>query len=173
MTGFIKPKTHVMLDLETLDTQPSAVILAIGAVKFDKDEVLLGQSLLLFPEWEGTVACSTMEWWSKQAPESKNQMFNSTKRPLAECLAEVKDFCGDLPVWGNGSDFDNAIVNHRCKALGLTPLPYRNTRCFRTVKNLFDSTAWTKPGIAHNPLSDAVAQAVTLINLAKRFNIPL
>jgi exodeoxyribonuclease VIII len=63
-------------------------------------------------------------------------------------------------VWGNGSDFDNAILACAYKAVE-QPVPWQfwNNRCYRTIKNLFPSIKMIRGGVHHNALDDAKSQA--------------
>ncbi len=70
-------------------------------------------------------------------------------------------------MWGNGSDFDNTLLEEAYRATGIKP-PWRFTgnRCYRTVKNLFPDV-WVDPvGTAHNALDDATYQANHLIAIS-------
>jgi exodeoxyribonuclease VIII len=80
---------------------------------------------------------------------------------LSEWLAQYKV----AHVWGNGSDFDNAIINNLAKSFGAPkPLNYKRNRCFRTLKALFGQHipehATIPMGTHHNALDDAMYQAV-------------
>ena len=64
---------HAMIDLETLSTNPNAVILTLGAVKFDPYTVMKPYDDLYFrvdvdsqTEMGRDVMQDTLDWWGKQ-----------------------------------------------------------------------------------------------------------
>ena len=66
----------------------------------------------------------------------------------------------EVRVWGNGSDFDNAILAH-CFHAAKRELPWEfwNSRCFRTLKAL-SAMKMERTGTYHNALDDAKTQAL-------------
>lgn len=166
---------HVMLDLETMDTATSAIVVSIGAVKFDPAHKEPGRELhvrlSLDPQAAKgrTISPSTMVWWMKQTDSARSvfddeSAFGPPTMQVSEAIAELEEFCRDAEgVWGNGSDFDNAIIASLCKSFGLAlPWKYSKNRCFRTMKSLPPPKTFVKPefgGERHNALDDAVYQA--------------
>ena len=162
---------HVMIDLETLDTLPHAVILSIGAVKFNEKNiddsafyrVVTIQSNL---DEHRTISPSTLRWWLDQDAKAKAVFDHKEQVSLEDALNELRDWGGSpldwehMKVWGNGSDFDCAMLAHAYGLAG-TPWKFYNTRCFRTIKSMEAAKNVPKPAnpTAHNALSDAIAQA--------------
>lgn len=172
---------HVMLDLETLGTRPGDIVLSIGAVKFDVDTGL-GEEIHLTISPDSSKALglkalkSTVEWWKKQAPEAQQAAFR------AEFTVEVAltKFTMWMPpldeavVWGNGANFDNAMLAAVYRAAGMdTPWQFWNDRCYRTVAAMFMKSRVERVGTYHNALDDAKTQALRLITMAKEsgFNL--
>ncbi len=173
---------NIMLDLETLGTGPGCVPLSIGAIAFDPVHGL-GRH---FYEVVSTRSCvdryklrkdaSTLKWWDGQDSEARKvlQEAEESKLGLGAALQAFAKFCdhfdrSKLCIWGNGSDFDNAIMAY-CYHVTDLPLPWRfyNNRCFRTLRNLHGG----KPGraVKHNALTDATDQAreaITYLNRMK------
>ena len=63
---------HIMIDIETLATTPDAVVMSVGAVKFDPTSDQPPTSKTLWrpdideqTERDRHVSESTLEWWSK------------------------------------------------------------------------------------------------------------
>ena len=90
-----------MLDLETLSTRPNAVILTIGAVKFDPfgGEVNTEKGLYYRINVDEQIAIdrhvmeSTVEWWGKQAEEVREEALGDTDRvSLEEFTAGLNRF---------------------------------------------------------------------------------
>lgn len=166
---------HVMIDIETLGMQTEAtpVVCAIGAVKFDL-EIGIIDRFYYCCEWQGSVNLQTIAWWMKQSDEARQALFNGPVAQIAGILIALKQFVNDNPVWGNGSDFDNLILLNWYNKLDINGWSYKQNRCFRTIKNIYnDSDCYIKPVISHHAMYDAEAQALTLINIAKKYNLPI
>lgn len=170
---------HAMLDIETLDVETTAVVLSIGMVVYDPLTIVrsdlsrlpkLYYSLDIQPQLEQgrTIGGDTVVWWSKQSAEAR-KVF--TEQPKAHPIAVLSNLSGWLVeykvqhVWGNGVDFDNAIISSLAKSFGAPkPLNYKHNRCFRTLKALLGhhipAHATMPIGTHHNALDDAVYQAV-------------
>lgn len=165
---------NIMLDLETLDTTPTSVILSIGAVKFDRDD--LGEKFYAVLDIDQqlragrTISGSTLAWWVRQDEKARQVFSPDRKYDVDRALREFEDFVGtdDCKVWGNGAVFDNVILAHAYSYIGADkPWKYSNDRCYRTVlaefKDRFPTAELKKDyGVAHNALDDAIAQALTL-----------
>lgn len=164
---------HVMIDLETLDTLTHGVILSIGAVKFNEkniaDEafyrVLTIESNLAEHR---TISPDTLRWWMGQSDGARDVFKTpmSNQVPLEQALDDLRAFFGstleaeNTQVWGNGADFDIAMLAHAYGLQG-TPWKFWNVRCFRTLKSTPKARTVPKPdnALAHNALQDALAQA--------------
>lgn len=179
---------HIMVDLETLDTAQSAVILSIGLVAFDPMSKNMGEKMYIeltdtteMQQTIGrTVSAETLKWWMQQDVLAKRVFSNPPQegvyRPKS-LLQALNDVCaffarngGDkVQLWGNGSDFDNVILGSLFESFGLKkPWSYSRNRCFRTMKRLSGIMGNLKiqtpafDGVPHNALDDAVHQALHL-----------
>ena len=173
---------HIMLDIETLDTAQSAVVLSIGAVVFDPHSKELGEKFYVEFTTDldtqqrvgRTVSAATTAWWMQQGAAAK-QIFAdpapegvrrvSTAQGLTEFASFIARNGGkEAQLWGNGSDFDNVIVGSLFDSFGLTkPWSYSKNRCYRTMKRLFgENVKLHRQGVHHNGLDDAITQAVHL-----------
>lgn len=160
---------NIMLDLETFSTKSNALILSIGAVKFDEKTIddngfyaVLDRHTQISKGRD--VSASTLDWWFKQSPEAREVLVAPQKR-VTEALEEFAEFCGDNPIiWGNGSDFDNVVLGSLYDEFGLPrPWGYSASRCFRTIKNLLKVKELPgRQGTYHNALHDALYQAQCL-----------
>jgi len=174
---------HIMLDLETLDTTSSAVVVSIGAVAFDPETDVLGDKFyveltddIAAQQKHGrTISGDTVRWWMQQNVLAK-QVF-STSPPdgvervdTLEALVRFGIFVAangdrDAQIWGNGADFDNIILGTLYDAFELRkPWSYSRNRCYRTMKNLGiePSKPQKREGVHHNALDDAITQAIHL-----------
>lgn len=163
---------HIMLDLETLDTATSAAILSIGAVKFNpNNESPLGEKFYLALDVQSnidagrTISGDTLNWWMGQDNEARAVFKGPQRVALPEALEALASFFDhpDYQVWGNGSDFDNAITIHAFQQQGWkAPWKFWNNRCYRTLKSLPGVPKMAPFEGKHNALIDACAQALHL-----------
>lgn len=174
--------SDVMVDLETLDTRPTAVILSIGAcrVNWGTGEASDPFYRVIDPascEEAGlTKSKDTLAWWAKQSEEAR-RVFTDPNVSLLQALTDfatyLKFFGGRVRVWGNGSDFDNVILINAYNALGLdAPWRFYDNRCFRTVRKQLGHLITEPPrgGTYHNALDDAVFQTQILLQLKEQFD---
>jgi exodeoxyribonuclease VIII len=177
-----------MLDLETMGTNKNAAIIAIGAVRMDlvtktvRSEGAGASTFYRVVSLEssmksgGVVDASTIMWWMKQSEEARRCLTSSDTCSLEEALKGFSNWAKEVPVrelWGNGSDFDNVILENSYARLGMAvPWRYTANRCYRTVAALHPSVPRPVAGVHHNALDDAVNQAKHLcILLSKAENI--
>lgn len=171
----------VMVDLETVGNRPGCGILSIGAVAFDPKTGELGEEMyevvrLSTCEKAGlTTQKSTMDWWKSQSKEARKVLEQASKATgnltLEEALEKLTAFLTpfglrNVRVWGNGGDFDNAILSAAYGALDKDcPWDFWNNRCYRTLKNLAPHVKMLKDGVQHNALADAKQQAKHAISI--------
>lgn len=181
---------HVMVDLETYGKRPGCPILSIGAVFFDPRSGELGKEFYTVADKDQIMYAlredpETVDWWSKQSAEARRILDDPevVRQPLGLSLLDFGAFLGQsyaarpgskapneyIKVWGNGADFDNAILQ---VAYGNTtlPLPWQfwNNRCYRTIKALRPGIKIDRAGgTHHNALDDAKAQARHLLDIVQ------
>lgn len=167
----------IMLDLETLGTRTTSVMLSIGAVKFDPDTNTIVDKFYVVIDREDskryglTTDAATEIWWSKQSAAART-VLKEEGVSLAEALGRFSRWCDDdNEVWGNGSDFDNAILGHAYSRAGLVaPWKFFNSRCYRTAKRLLPEVEFERTGTYHNAVDDAESQALHLMNMMAAAN---
>lgn len=139
--------SHIVLDLETLDTESTAAVFQIGCAVFNKDKPYTadtaadlslffnrGTSILL---GNGSWSTATIDFWNKQPEKSKDWYkagFTNTSDRWhpASVLKSFVEFVDDVKrthnpskilLWGNGSTFDNVILRNwwdrQCKQFDL------------------------------------------------------
>lgn len=162
---------NVMLDLETLDTRPTGAILSIGAVVFSGKGVTdeFYQTIFLQSCIDAglTVNGSTFRWWMERPDEARSALFTKSLS-LEEALTKFEQWLpAGSKVWGNGSDFDNAMLAHAFDKLGMeVPWKFWNNRCYRTTNALLGKNIPVeRSGTHHNALDDARTQAEHLIQI--------
>jgi hypothetical protein len=174
-----EPVDNIMLDLETLDTTSTAVVVSIGAVAFNPRSNKLGAKLYLemtndlnAQQKRGcTISGDTVVWWMRQGAQARllfaeGDPATSSKVSTLEALELFSKFVTDnggnrAKIWGNGADFDNIILGNLYKAFDM-PMPwsFSRNRCFRTAKNIgIGPQKFTRYGVPHNALDDAITQA--------------
>ena len=166
---------HLMIDLETLGTDPSAPIVAIGAVFFDPKTGELGAEFSATIDFES--ACekripdaSTIKWWMKQSDDARAKVLRG-KEKMKDQLFELQYFItthshsSKVKPWGNGATFDISMLEDCFKCYGMqAPWKFGNIRDVRTVVELGEMIALTKDlvefeGTPHVALDDAKHQA--------------
>lgn len=185
--------THVMEDLETRGTVPGCAIVSIGLAAFRTDPPMAGllddgfYTVVNFKEQEAlglhvsTGPNSTEEWWAGQSAEARVAYLASVEGrgvSLVEALEMRNDYIRthmpSVCVWGNGADFDNAIMAalHHAAGVKAAQGSYQG-RCYRTVKNMAKHVKMERGGVHHNALDDAKSQALHLIAITQRTGFQL
>ena len=172
-----------MVDLETMGTGPTAAIVSIGCVPFDRESLTVGlDEFYTVVDLESslkaglTAESSTILWWMMQSEEARTELFSRRRAQLYEALSALRYWMAglvpaknDRKVWGNGAAFDNVILSSAYKAVGLeTPWNFWNDRCFRTMKNEFaDVPLPDRSGLHHKAVDDARYQAECLVEILR------
>lgn len=175
----------IMIDIETLGTSASSVILSIGAVRFGPDG--LSDEFYVRVNTDSCLSAglridgNTLAWWMEQDNAART-VFSETGIPLPAALRDLAtSFDWDnTRVYCNGLNFDLPILDTAYRACGqLAPWAYYNARDYRTIKYELPKETFrsleVKPAVAHNALEDAKAQALTLLAIRRlqRENCPL
>lgn len=177
------PKTHCMIDLETLATSSDAAILTIGAVKFDpfgfdvdfldSDKFYVKVDLDSCNELNLTVSDDTINWWSTQSKEAQDEAFSQTGRiDIFDAFQNLYKFCwGSTHVWSNGAAFDIVICETVFRRINKKiPWDFWQVRDVRTIFDLGIDPMRPKV-TAHNALEDALAQAISVQNVCRELKI--
>ncbi|OQS39733.1 hypothetical protein B0T40_03085 [Chromobacterium haemolyticum] len=182
---------QIIIDNETLDTAPSAVLLTIGAVAVEIED---GKATVLSKwyrrlQWDTcnrqsgrTVSQSTVDWWLEQSDEAFSEAFEDDGQRLPIWLAmhslQAWLQLNPYPIWGNGSDFDNAQLQHAFTQHGLR-WPFWRNRCLRSqrglVLDLYPDTKlpdFPADKIKHHALHDAEHEAEALAVLLHTLTLP-
>lgn len=181
--------THIMIDLETMGTDPFSAIIDIGAVAFDPNEIgrIYGQfdcgiELASNPDIGLRMDAKTVEWWLSAKQDAARAVWLAKDKvdirsALDGFAAWLKGFGSpkDLRIWGNGADFDCALMQQAYKAAGRdAPWSYGVHRCFRTIKAATHGLPWPPTqGVAHTGLGDALTQTLYLQQIVTQLGIEL
>lgn len=169
--------TRVMVDIESLGTDPGAAILSIGAVAFDdaavdEDAGFYREISLQSNEAAGlSFDADTIEWWFAQPDEAASVLTGGDD--LGDVVVDFIGWYADVDpdeIWANSPSFDCLILAAAFDAVGAEcPWAFYEERDFRTLKNLpgvdepFAKTA--DDGVKHDAFDDAIAQARTASNI--------
>lgn len=175
---FPEDAIHIALDLETAGKVPGVPIVQLAAVVAGANGMFNRYISLMSCEQAGLVPeKETMEWWNEQDPKLRSVVFSGTNN-ITETLQEFKQWCSDLAagdlnrivLWGNGVEFDNAILKHAWELFETWPFHYRNNHHLRTIlavtpQDLLEnahheymSRCGTEDAV-HDGLHDAIYQA--------------
>lgn len=174
---------HLMVDIETLDTQPSATVLSIGACTFDPhqpvqsgehhDDVYNSTFYQVISAESNqaagrTISAGTVMWWMSQEKDAQAKLF---ERPVT-LVSALTDFriwvqnLNPLPhwVWANSPSFDLTILRSAFSSVnaGRFPFGFWAERDVRTIKHLAwpnDEVPDYRIGTHHGALDDAKSQA--------------
>ena len=163
--------THGTIDLETIDTSPSATVLSLGAVKFNPlddsephSELYLKISIDEQDVLGRTASDSTIEWWGKQDPKIMEETFDQTGAvTVEEALQQLtKWMVGVDTLWGHGYGFDITIIEDMYRNIS-KPIPW-NFWIVKDSRTLFgcceqDPRKLLGQNDLHNALADAYFQA--------------
>jgi hypothetical protein len=178
--------TEVMIDLETLSTENNAVILTIGAIRFNRNipiekniekcntfyrRITLESCNLL-----NLHTCdNTKLWWDKQSPEARYEAFDNPNRiSIEKALIEMTVWIrGTNYIWSHGDDFDCVILSNVYKKCGLiVPWKYWNTRDTRTLYDIAKITTSDLPqNNYHHALHDCYRQIIGVQNCLKKIKL--
>lgn len=164
---------HVMLDLETMGTEPGAPVVAIGACRFEMDDDsaitdCFHQAISLQSCMDAGLSpsASTITWWltNEEITPQARAIFADGAMNLHPALGGFATwyYQDDCEIWGNSAAFDLGVLAAAYKAAGQrTPWGFWNERCYRTVKNLPKAIdiKLERLGTHHNALDDAISQA--------------
>lgn len=167
---------NVMIDLETLGINNNAMILSIGAAKFDfdaptqdaavTDSIYMRLDITTMPLSHFIMDPETVLFWmSDKMQDARSALFQDEPLPIMTALSSFAQWYGPepLPTWGNGAAFDNVILRSAYKVMGEeVPWGFRDDHCFRTLKTGVPREVFSKVkamGTAHQALHDAVWQA--------------
>lgn len=171
--------SDVMIDLETISTKNNAVILTLGAIKFDVFSENIFDGLYIKPNIEEQselgrhIDDETIKWWSGQNNDVKEEAFGDDGRlSVDEFLNQLTKFCWNQHrIWAKGPMFDIEILEglYQTKQKHI-PWNFRQIRDVRTICDLMPELD-VKIDDAHNALSDALNQAKIVQHIYKKLGV--
>ena len=163
---------NIMLDLETMGFRSKSAIVSIGAVAFDPENNILGETFYVNVDLTSCLESGlevdgqTIMWWINQSQDAKESL-SSDALSLVDALEQFTAFTKKfkkIKVWGNGASFDNVIIKNAYIAVKKDrPWAFYQDRDMRTIVDIVESIHGKQKkettGVAHNSLDDAVNQA--------------
>lgn len=167
---------NVMIDTETLSTQPNAVTLQIGAVVFDNQQILDEFEVTIDTKdarKHGDISVSTLLWWLEQSEEARLKVMNG-KDTVKSAVEKFNKFIipiikPDTLFWAHAT-FDFPVLQSLHKAVNyIYPIPYKQCRDLRTLEHFYaQKYTWPpRDKVGHTALNDARYQALNTIELLK------
>lgn len=145
-TVALQDQTHIVIDLETFATSPSAVVTSIGvaigskgAIRTDPAQSNLEITSQLLKG--RTTSQSTLAWWQGQ-PAATQQLMLENQRPTLQALTDLaSELAGlqiqlgesSIAIWGNSPSFDLVILKSLFDQYDISvPWEYWQERDLRT-----------------------------------------
>lgn len=167
---------NIMLDLETLSSDPGGAIVTLGAVSFDytgiRDTFYARIDLQSCIDIGLHTNPATILWWMGQGYTAQKELTSLPRLHINEALRDFAAWAlpNGIPIaglWGNGATFDNVLLSEAYRiAKAKRPWSHRVDKCYRTVKNQFPGVLPIDYGTKHDALDDAVAQTLHLLTIA-------
>lgn len=176
--------TDAMIDIETLSTANNAIILTIGAIKFNRYEKIKElKDMETFYVRICKESCenlgmdldeNTLKWWNSQNEKARYEaLLNTDRTDIKLALGKLSLFlrkCNN--IWANSPTFDCIILENAYKICNLQiPWKFWNIRDCRTVYDLANIKLTSVGETSHNSLEDCYAQIVCLKNCFKILKI--
>ena len=179
-----------MLDIETLSTEINAVITSIGCIHLN---IFTGEVIDTFYESidhdqpNRHICDDTVAFWESVKAEGNiqayDEIFNETlsRISLVDGLNKLNHFIQQIgertSTFGNGNDFDNAIIKHAMFDISITPSwdhgcdQNLRTAVFlgRTLLGIDPKYDLTFDGIKHHALDDAIHEGKYLHRIISEF----
>ena len=168
-------EVHISFDLETLSLESNDAIIQIGAtVVGTQSTYKIGIDPRSAENLGGHVCVSTLEWWNKQDPALRKQVFSG----IADAQFALRDFflwCNDqaagdvnnLYLWSKGADYDCVVLKNAYEMFMSYPFNWRNHRCVRTAMHLSPHPNPVPNTQSHDALADAIYQAQFIAHALK------
>ena len=180
-----------MIDLETLDVAPSAVVLSIGAAVYDFRSQIITRELYCTLRIEEqlaqgrTVSTNTLHWWLDMTDEARgaltkpeslerqskeSDVYSSKAVSYASALSILKHFIPEKGfIIAKPSTFDLAILNDMAKG---DLFHYRRAFDMSTMLAMLDPDRESCPpnALAHNAIQDVKWQTEWFANVIKKID---
>lgn len=170
--------SHMMIDIETLDTTNTAVVIQVGWCLFNATQISKPTEVVMDIQEQidlgRTISASTLRWWMEQPDIARQKVFcNEDLKDLDYLGTRLRTVIAENEiehVWSHGPHFDMAILKD---LLGDTVFHYRSPRDTRTIALLAPDATKPAPITKHDAGDDAYAQAQWMQNVWQAAGIEL
>ena len=183
----------LVLDIETLDIESTAVVLSASMVYFDENdtwESLLKKAVFVkfdakdqIKNYKRTVSKDTLSWWNTQSDDARNVSFNpkpddvTVEKGISILREYLKNDTNPTKIiWVRGS-LDQMVIDSLCRSAKLEPLArYNHYRDIRTGIDILSESSvngycevrcdnFNKDWVQkHNPIHDIAYDAMQLLH---------
>lgn len=167
-------KKVLMVDCETLDIGERPVLLSIGAVVHDNEQIYgkfhVGIDAETAKAHGFSVSQSTLDWWDHQSEDARVAAFSGTYH-IEMALKALVNFYKEnecQEIWSKGSLADIRWINNALDHFDIAkPWKFSREFCFRTLLKMAPEFEMPFEGTEHNALDDAIHQAKQFIYIKK------
>lgn len=176
--------TSLILDFETLDTSPTAIVTEVGCIALHRsgDTVRIIDELELFPDIFGqlangrTYSRSTLLWHQKKDNSHLTLQSGITIEQSTAKLSEFIALHNPSRIWAWGKDFERPLYENLCRfsKIAIPDYQFRRFACARDKwQDAFGLDAKASPR-THRALHDCRDEArdlVTALNALHLFHV--
>lgn len=177
---------HFMVDIETLDTEPTAIVLSIGVVEFNKDGPVRVNDQIVSVEAnlhtreqyarDRTMSLDTIEWWMDFGARYPKHNRRPPWQGLTEAFSIFPDD-EDFIVWAKPPSFDLTILENLAEQEGVeVPWTRHNRRDVYTVADWLTKSerdAVKGKNLAqHNAVADCLEQIDLVVSAWNKRGYP-
>lgn len=167
----------LMIDIETLDKQASAVVVQVGWVPFSPTEIGKPHEMVMNIQEQidlgRTISADTIAWWMEQPDIARHKVFcDPDRHTIDEVASRLRTVIGSMEaerVWAHGPHFDIAILKD---LFGDGVFHYRSPRDTRTLADLAPAAEKPAALTKHSAGDDAYAQAQWIQNCWREIGWP-
>ncbi len=162
-----------MIDIETMGTRSTSMIVQIGACYFDRVTGEIGEEFKVninHSDDRFTVDWSTISWWLERDEEARKSILGNSVS-IEQAVIDLKIFLMNATYIWSHATFDIPILLNAFDECGIKfPIHYTKMRDIRTlidIKNDNQKSTLTRTGTHHDALDDCrfqVAYCVEALN---------
>ena len=163
-------KNKLMVDCETLDIGERPVLLSIGAVVFNDQQILhyFDAGISTESTTDFDVSQDTLDLWSEQSLAAREQAFSGTEN-IKDALIRLVNFYTQhecTEIWSKGALADIRWINNALSHFDIDrPWKFYKEFCFRTLLKSVPQFEIPFTGTPHSALDDAIHQAKQFIHI--------
>ena len=160
----------LMVDCETLGIGERPVLLSIGAVVFNDQQILhyFDAGISTESTTDFDVSQDTLDWWSEQSLAAREQAFSGTEN-IKDALIRLVNFYTQhecTEIWSKGALADIRWINNALDHFDIErPWKFYKEFCFRTLLKSVPQFEIPFTGTPHSALDDAIHQAKQFIHI--------